>query len=117
MAQIVPSLRTDELRDAELHVAREDIKMLHALQNLLFAAGDMGDDGNPIRALSMDGTAGAKVREAALAFQTAAHLALDAPCRPADLEEARTTGFGSHASLGTKEIRHARDHQPGRHWR
>ena len=39
-------------------------------------------DGSPIPPLRLDGTAGAKTKQAALAFQTAAHLATDAIVGP-----------------------------------
>ena len=78
MAQIVASLKTIDLRNAELQpVAGEDVKTLQALLNIFLTAGDVGDDGSPIPPLTVDGTAGAKTKQAALAFQTAAHLAPD----------------------------------------
>jgi peptidoglycan hydrolase-like protein with peptidoglycan-binding domain len=83
MAQIVASLTTIDLRSAELQpVAGEDVKTLQALLNLFLTAGDIGDDGSPIPPLTVDGTAGAKTKQAALAFQTAAHLAADAIVGP-----------------------------------
>jgi peptidoglycan hydrolase-like protein with peptidoglycan-binding domain len=83
MAQIVASLTTIDLRNAELQpVAGEDVKTLQALLNLFLTAGDIGDDGSPIPPLTVDGTAGAKTKQAALAFQTAAHLAADAIVGP-----------------------------------
>jgi peptidoglycan hydrolase-like protein with peptidoglycan-binding domain len=83
MAQIMVSLRTIDLRKAELQsVAGEDVKTLQALLNLFLTAGDVGEDGSPILPLLLDGTAGAKTKQAVLAFQTAAHLAADAVVGP-----------------------------------
>jgi len=83
MAQIVASLKTIDLRNAELQpVPGEDVKTLQALLNLFLTAGDVGEDGSPIPPLTVDGAAGAKTRQAALAFQTAAHLAPDAVVGP-----------------------------------
>ena len=79
MVQVVVSLRTIDLREAELQsVSGEDVKTLQTLLNLFLTAGDVGEDGSPILPLTLDGTAGAKTKQAALAFQTAAHLATDA---------------------------------------
>ena len=79
MAQVVARLKTIDLRKAELQpVTGEDVKTLQALLNLFLTAGDGGEDGSPIPPLTVDGTAGAKTKQAALAFQTAAHLATDA---------------------------------------
>ena len=78
MTQVVASLKTIDLRKAELQpVAGNDVKTLQALLNLFLTAGDIGEDGSPIPLLTLDGTAGAKTKQAALAFQTAAHLAMD----------------------------------------
>jgi len=52
------------------------------LLNLFLTAGDVGEDGSPILPLLLDGTAGAKTKQAVLAFQTAAHLAADAVVGP-----------------------------------
>ena len=83
MAQVVVSLKTIDLRKAELQpVADEDVKTLQALLNLFLTAGDVGEDGTPIPPLTVDGEAGAKTKQAALAFQTAAHLATDAIVGP-----------------------------------
>ena len=83
MAQIVVSMKTIDLRKAELQpVSGEDVKTLQALLNLFLTAGDVGEDGSPILPLMLDGTAGAKTKQAALAFQTAAHLATDAVVGP-----------------------------------
>jgi peptidoglycan hydrolase-like protein with peptidoglycan-binding domain len=83
MAQALVTINTIDLRNAELHaVTGEDVKTLQALLNLFLTAGDVGEDGNPIAPLALDGTAGAKTKEAALAFQTAAHLAKDAVVGP-----------------------------------
>ena len=83
MAQIVVSMKTIDLRKAELQpVSGEDVKTLQALLNLFLTAGDVGEDGSPIPPLMLDGTAGAKTKQAALAFQTAAHLATDALVGP-----------------------------------
>ena len=83
MAQIVVSMKTIDLRKAELQpVLGEDVKTLQALLNLFLTAGDIGEDGSPIPPLMLDGTAGAKTKQAALAFQTAAHLATDAVVGP-----------------------------------
>jgi hypothetical protein len=83
MAQIVVSLRTIDLRKAELQsVVGEDVKTLQALLNLFLTAGDVGEDGSPIPPLMLDGTAGAKTKQAVLAFQTASHLAADAVVGP-----------------------------------
>jgi peptidoglycan hydrolase-like protein with peptidoglycan-binding domain len=83
MAQVVVRLKTIDLRKAELQpVSGEDIKALQALLNLFLTAGDGGEDGSPIPPLTVDGTAGAKTKQAALAFQTAAHLATDAIVGP-----------------------------------
>jgi hypothetical protein len=57
------------------------------LLNLFLAAGDVGEDGTPIPALTLDGTAGAATRRAVLASQTAAHLATDAIAGPLTLRK------------------------------
>ena len=78
MAQLVVSMRTIDLRNAELQpVSGDDVMTLQALLNLFLTAGDVGEDGTPILPLTLDGTAGAATRQATLAFQTAAHLATD----------------------------------------
>jgi len=83
MAQVAVSLRTIDLRKAELQpVSGEDVKTLQALLNLFLTAGDIGEDGSPITPLTLDGTAGARTKQATLAFQTAAHLATDAVVGP-----------------------------------
>jgi len=83
MAQIVVNIKTVDLRKAELQpVTGEDVKTLQALLNLFLTAGDGGEDGSPIPPLRLDGIAGAKTKQAALAFQTAAHLATDAVVGP-----------------------------------
>ena len=72
MAQVVVSLMTIDLRAAELQpVANEDVKTLQALLNLFLTAGDVGEDGTPIPPLTVDGEAGAKTKQAAVAFQRA----------------------------------------------
>jgi peptidoglycan hydrolase-like protein with peptidoglycan-binding domain len=63
-------------------VTGDDVKTLQALLNLFLTAGDVGEDGTPILPLTVDGTAGAKTKDATLAFQTAAHLATDAIVGP-----------------------------------
>ena len=75
MAQVVASLKTIDLRNAESQAVVS--KTLQALLNLFLTAGDVGEDGTPIPPLALDGTAGAKTKQAALAFQTAAHLVTD----------------------------------------
>jgi len=83
MAQIVVTIRTIDLRKAELQpVAGKHVKTLQALLNLFLTAGDAGEDGSPIPPLTLDGSAGAKTKQAVLAFQTAAHLATDAVVGP-----------------------------------
>jgi peptidoglycan hydrolase-like protein with peptidoglycan-binding domain len=83
MAQVAVSLRTIDLRKAELQpVSGEDVKTLQALLNVFLTAGDVGEDGSPITPLMLDGTAGARTKQATLAFQTAAHLATDAVVGP-----------------------------------
>ena len=83
MAQVVVRMKTIDLRKAELQpVSGEDVKTLQALLNLFLTAGDVGEDGSPILPLTLDGTADAKTKQAALAFQTAAHLATDAIVGP-----------------------------------
>ena len=83
MAQIVVTIRTIDLRKAELQpVAGKDVKTLQALLNLFLTAGDAGEDGTPIPPLTLDGSAGAKTKQAVLAFQIAAHLAADAVVGP-----------------------------------
>ena len=83
MAQVVINMKTIDLRTAELQsVTAEDVKTLQALLNLFLSAGDVGEDGSPIPPLTVDGTAGANTKKAALAFQTAAHLATDAIVGP-----------------------------------
>ena len=78
MTQVVVNMKTIDLRKAELQpVAGDDVKTLQALLNLFLTAGDVGEDGSPIPTLILDGTAGAKTKQALLAFQTAAHLATD----------------------------------------
>ena len=79
MAQVVVNLKTIDLRKAELQpVVNDDVKTLQALLNIFLTAGDVGEDGTPIPPLPVDGEAGAKTKQAAVAFQTAAHLATDA---------------------------------------
>ena len=83
MAQVVASMDTIDLRQAEARVVTgKDVKTLQALLNLFLTAGDAGEDGSPIPALALDGAAGAKTKQAVLAFQTAAHLATDAVVGP-----------------------------------
>ena len=83
MAQITANLETIDLRQAEAQaIAGDDVRTLQALLNVFLTAGDAGDDGSPIAPLSVDGTAGAKTKQAALAFQTAAHLTQDAIVGP-----------------------------------
>ncbi len=83
MAQVVASMDTIDLRQAEARVVTgKDVKTLQALLNLFLTAGDAGEDGNPIPPLALDGAAGAKTKQAVLAFQTAAHLATDAVVGP-----------------------------------
>ncbi|GLS32544.1 Putative peptidoglycan binding domain-containing protein [Mesorhizobium albiziae] len=83
MAQVAVSLKTIDLRKAELQsVEGEDVKTLQALLNLFLTAGDVGEDGSPIPPLTADGAAGAKTKQAALAFQTAANLETDAIVGP-----------------------------------
>jgi peptidoglycan hydrolase-like protein with peptidoglycan-binding domain len=79
MAQVVVIMKTIDLRTAELQpVTGQDVKTMHtintlqALLNLFLTAGDGGEDGSPIPPLTADGIAGAKTKQAALAFQTAA---------------------------------------------
>lgn len=83
MAQVAVNLRTIDLRKAELQpVEGKDVKTLQALLNLFLTAGDIGEDGSPIPPLTVDGTADAKTKQAALAFQTAANLNTDAIVGP-----------------------------------
>ncbi len=83
MAQVVASMDTIDLRQAEARVVTgKDVKTLQALLNLFLTAGDAGEDGSPIPPLALDGVAGAKTKQAVLAFQTAAHLATDAVVGP-----------------------------------
>ena len=83
MAQVVVKMKTIDLRKAELQpVAGEDVKTLQALLNLFLTAGDVGEDGSAILPLTVDGTAGANTKQAALAFQMAAHLTKDAVVGP-----------------------------------
>ena len=83
MAQVVASMNTLDLRKAETQaVTGKEVRTLQALLNLFLTAGDAGDDGTPIAPLALDGAAGAKTRQALLAFQTAAHLATDAVVGP-----------------------------------
>ena len=83
MAQVVASMDTIDLRQAEARVVTgKDVKTLQALLNLFLTAGDAGEDGSPIPPLALDGAAGAKTKQAVLAFQTAAHLATDALVGP-----------------------------------
>ena len=83
MVQVVVKMKTIDLRNAAAQpVTGEDVKTLQALLNLFLTAGDIGEDGTPIPPLTVDGTAGANTRQAALAFQTAAHLATDAVVGP-----------------------------------
>jgi peptidoglycan hydrolase-like protein with peptidoglycan-binding domain len=78
MAEVVASLKTIDLRNAETQaVISKDVKTLQALLNLFLTAGDIGEDGTPIPLLALDGAAGLKTKQATLAFQTAAHLATD----------------------------------------
>ena len=83
MAQIVVTMKTIDLRNAgQTPVEGDDVKTLQALLNIFLGAGDIGEDGTPIPPLTVDGTAGARTRQAALAFQTAANLATDAIVGP-----------------------------------
>jgi peptidoglycan hydrolase-like protein with peptidoglycan-binding domain len=83
MAQVVVSINTIDLRNAEIGpISGDDVKTLQALLNLFLTAGDVGEDGAPIASLVLDGTAGAKTKQAVLAFQTAAHLTKDAIVGP-----------------------------------
>ena len=83
MAQVVVNLKTIDLRKAELQsVTGDDVKTLQALLNIFLTAGDVGEDGTPIPPLTVDGEAGGATKQAALAFQTAAHLATDAIVGP-----------------------------------
>ena len=83
MTQVVVNLMTIDLRKAELQpIAGDDVKTLQSLLNLFLTAGDVGEDGSPIPPLILDGTAGAKTKQALLAFQTASHLATDAIVGP-----------------------------------
>jgi peptidoglycan hydrolase-like protein with peptidoglycan-binding domain len=83
MAQVVVKMKTIDLRKANQRpVEGEDVKTLQALLNLFLTAGDVGEDGTPVPPLTVDGTAGAATKQAALAFQTAAHLATDAIVGP-----------------------------------
>jgi peptidoglycan hydrolase-like protein with peptidoglycan-binding domain len=83
MAQVVVNLKMIDLRKAQLTpVTGDDVKTLQGLLNLFLTAGDVGEDGTPILPLTVDGTAGAKTKEATLAFQTAAHLTTDAIVGP-----------------------------------
>ena len=79
MAQIVVNLKTIDLRNANVQpVSGDDVKQLQALLNIFLTAGDAGEDGTPIPPLTVDGEAGGVAKQAALAFQTAAHLTADA---------------------------------------
>ncbi len=70
---------TINLRQAEARVVTgKDVKTLQALLNLFLT----GEDGSPIPPPALDGAAGAKTKQAVLAFQTAAHLATDAVVGP-----------------------------------
>jgi len=83
MVQVVVGLRTIDLRNAQVQpVVGDDVKTLQALLNLFLTAGDIGEDGTAIPPLELDGTAGAATKQAALAFQAAAHLATDAILGP-----------------------------------
>jgi peptidoglycan hydrolase-like protein with peptidoglycan-binding domain len=83
MVQVIASLKTVDLREAESRpVAGKDVKTLQALLNLFLTAGDGGEDGSPIPPLAPDGAAGARTKQATLAFQTAAHLTTDAIVGP-----------------------------------
>ncbi len=77
MAQVVASMNTIDLRQAEAR-GHKDVKTLQALLNLFLT----GEDGSPIPPPALDGAAGAKTKQAVLAFQTAAHLATDAVVGP-----------------------------------
>ena len=83
MAQVSVDMKAIDLRQAEAEVVTgKDVKTLQALLNLFLTAGDVGEDGTPIPPLTLDGFAGAKTKQAALAFQTAAHLATDSVVGP-----------------------------------
>ena len=83
MAQMVVSMLTIDLRQAEAQpVTGKDVRTLQGLLNLFLTAGDAGEDGTPIAPLTVDGAAGVKTKQAALAFQTAAHLVTDAVVGP-----------------------------------
>ncbi len=63
MAQILVSMKTIDLRQAQLQpVAGEDVKTLQALLNLFLT---VGEDGTLIPPLTLDGTASAKTKQAA----------------------------------------------------
>jgi peptidoglycan hydrolase-like protein with peptidoglycan-binding domain len=80
MVQVIASLKTVDLRGAGSRpVAGKDVKTLQALLNLFLTAGD---GGSPIPPLAPDGAAGARTKQATLAFQTAAHLTTDAIVGP-----------------------------------
>ena len=83
MAQVVVSMLTIDLRQAELQpVTGKDVRTLQGLLNLFLTAGDVGEDGTPIAPLTVDGEAGVKTKQAVLALQTAAHLVTDAVVGP-----------------------------------
>ena len=83
MAQVVVSMKTIDLRKAQQQpVTGDDVRTLQALLNIFLTAGDVGEDGTPIQTLELDGEAGAATKQAALAFQTAAHLTKDAIVGP-----------------------------------
>ena len=94
MAQVVVTMKTIDLREAELQpVAGKEVKTLQALLNLFLNAGDIGEDGSPIPPLTLDGTAGAKTKQATLAFSDGGPSRHGRYRWPADLEEARRAGF------------------------
>jgi peptidoglycan hydrolase-like protein with peptidoglycan-binding domain len=94
MAQFAVSLKTIDLRKAELRpVEGKDVKTLQALLNLFLTAGDVGEDGTPILPLPLDGVAGAATKQAALAFQTAASLAVDGIIGPLTWRKLIEQGF------------------------
>ena len=115
MTQVVVNMKTIDLRKAELQpVAGDDVKTLQALLNLFLTAGDVGEDGSPIRANS--GRDGRREDEAG-----PTRLPNGGPSRhgryrrPADLEETHRAGLLKQAGRRTRGDRHAGDYQARRH--
>ena len=83
MVQVIASLKTVDLRGAEFSAGRGQGRQDASSSAQSFPhRRRRGEDGSPIPPLVLDGAAGASTKQAALAFQTAAHLTTDAIVGP-----------------------------------